>query len=345
MEKKAKVEISKKVEFYVGIAILVVLLVAVGYELRGINFKSISNKNDLSLAEAKTKVTDFINHNLMSPGTKAEVGKVVDDGNLYKVSLKIKDHSITAYMTKDGKTFFPEGMDVALIEAKNKQKQTAENSKPAVKSDKPKVQLFVMSYCPYGTQAEKGILPVLKTLGNKIDFQLEFVDYSMHSILANNDEKELKENLRQYCIQKNQPKKLDAYLTCFLKKGKGTETACLNSAGINVKQISDCMNQTDSQYKVTKNFKNKKTYKGQFPTFKVNEEDNKKYKVQGSPTLVINGTVVSTGRDSASLLKKICSAFNQPPKECKTKLSSVAPSPGFGGSANAGAGSGGSCKN
>ena len=70
-----------------------------------------------------------------------------------------------------------------------------------------------------------------------------------------------------------------------------------------------------------------------------------KYGVQGSPTLVINGEVVQTGRDSASLLQTICSAFNEQPEACQTELSATSPSPGFGtgtdetgGSADAGCG-------
>ncbi len=37
-----------------------------------------------------------------------------------------------------------------------------------------------MSYCPYGTQAEKGILPVVALLGDKIDFKLRTVHYVLH---------------------------------------------------------------------------------------------------------------------------------------------------------------------
>jgi hypothetical protein len=78
----------------------------------------------------------------------------------------------------------------------------------------------------------------------------------------------------------------------------------------------------------------------------VDKEDVEKYGVQGSPTLVINGETVQAGRDSASILAAICSAFNEPPAACKTELSSTPPAPGFGtgkdstggASANAGCG-------
>jgi hypothetical protein len=46
--------------------------------------------------------------------------------------------------------------------------------------------------------------------------------------------------------------------------------------------------------------------------------------------LVINGETISSARDSASLLKTICSAFTTQPAECQAQLSSATPAAGFG---------------
>jgi hypothetical protein len=48
------------------------------------------------------------------------------------------------------------------------------------KREKPDVDVFVMSYCPFGTQIEKGLLPVWDLLGDKINLNIRFVDYAMH---------------------------------------------------------------------------------------------------------------------------------------------------------------------
>ena len=74
--------------------------------------------------------------------------------------------------------------------------------------------------------------------------------------------------------------------------------------------------------------------KGSYPAFNIYKDDNAKYNVAGSPTLIINGAEAQSDRDSASLLKTICSAFNNAPKECDTKLSATAPSAGFGSGAD-----------
>jgi len=191
------------------------------------------------------------------------------------------------------------------------------------KTDKPVVELFVMTHCPYGTQMEKGILPVADALGKKIDFAIKFNDYAMHG------EKELDESLTQYCIQKEENSKFRTYLSCFLKdSAKGAE--CLESANVNKSKLATCVEKTDKAFSVKENFKNNKDFRGTFPGFNVQKEDNAKYNVGGSPTLVINGQEVQSGRDSASLLKTICSAFKTQPKECETTLSSETPAPGFG---------------
>ncbi len=218
--------------------------------------------------------------------------------------------------------------------------KTASNPEPTIdnvakKSDKPVVELFVMSHCPYGTQIEKGILPVAKALGDKINFQIKFTDYAMHG------EKELREQLNQYCIQKEQPKKLFAYLDAFLKSGDSD--ASINESGIDKNKLVACVAKTDKEFKVLENFNNKVGFKGSYPGFEIFKADNAKYGVAGSPTLVINGVQSESGRDSKSLLKSICSAFNDQPKECSTQLSGDAPAPGFGAGNAPSGGSGSGC--
>ena len=230
---------------------------------------------------------------------------------------------VETYITKDGKLFFDRVMNIEEIE---KEKQEASGEVPqnqeAAKSDKPIIEVFVMSHCPYGTQIEKGILPVAETLGNKIDFELKFCDYAMHG------EIELNEQLQQQCIKTEEPTKFVSYLECFLEAGDSK--SCLTKTRINTSKINSCISATDKKYKVTENFNDKNTWKGNYPTFNIHKEDVDKYSVGGSPTLVINGTTAKSGRDSASLLATICSGFNNPPEECSMELSSETPSPGFG---------------
>ncbi len=296
------------------------------------------NKNVLSMEEAKTKALDFIDKNLLQAGTTAEFKSITEENGLYKLVIDVGDSKgIESYITKDGTKFIPSMMDIKEVEDKNSQAkaQVAETPPQDIaKNDKPEVELFVMSYCPYGTQIEKGILPVLDAIGSKIDFKLKFCDYAMH------DKKELDEQVREYCVQKNEPDKFNDYLKCFLDNADFE--GCITKSNINNETLQPCIDSTDKEYKVTENYGNKDTWKGNYPPFDVYKGDNTKYGVQGSPSLVINGAKVSAQRDSASLLSTICSAFTTPPEECSTALSSTPPAPGFGFD-GAGSASTGSC--
>ncbi len=300
--------------------LLVIILVIIGL------FSFQKPNKTLSTDQAKTQTENFINTYLMQSGNKATVKEVTTEYGLYKLKIDIVSDLVESYLSKDGKLFFPQALNIEQISsAQNKDKAPNAAAPTAVvtkKSDKPTVELFVMSYCPYGTQVEKGMLPVLEALGNKISFELKFCSYAMHG------QKELAENLNQYCIQKEQPEKLNSYLQCFLEASDST--GCLTKAGVKTSQLNACVTKTNKQFKVYDNFNNKVDYQGSYPGFAVQKTDNEKYSIGGSPTLIINGEEISSNRDSASLLKTICSAFNTPPKECETVLSSASPAPGFG---------------
>jgi hypothetical protein len=258
--------------------------------------------------------------NYLAPGMEIAVNKIDDlIKSFYRFEVMTSSGIVPTYVSIDGKLLVLQEVDLTKIPA-NSQNTAAVEMK---KSDKPQVELFVMSHCPYGTQIEKGIIPVVEALGDKIDFQLKFCSYSMH------DEKELKEELNQYCIQKEQKDKLLTYLKCFLKD-ENSSASCMISAKIDDAKLQSCISTTEKEYKVLDNFKNKTGWTGQFPGFDVFKADNEKYGVQGSPALVINGSQVLSNRDSNSLLSSICSAFNNAPEACRSNLSSETPAPGFG---------------
>lgn len=319
----------------VALAVLIVLGLITTLSLRKGETTSSQVKpgKTLSVEEASAKAEEFINNFLMQGGSAAKVKEVVTEYGMYKLSIDITSDVVESYLTKDGRLFFPQALNIDEISAESQGASATENTQPVTmvsnKNSKPVVELFVMSHCPFGTQMEKGILPVADLLGNKIDFEIKFNDYAMHG------EKELIEQLNQYCIQSEQAEKFSPYLACFLEAGDSS--TCLTKAGIDKKSLDNCYAKTDKKFKIMDNFKNKVGYKGSYPGFDISASDNAKYNVGGSPTLVINGEIIQSGRDSASLLATICSAFESAPSECSAVLSSASPSAGFGyGTAAAG---------
>lgn len=323
MNKMCKRFFKNKKAVGITAAILVVVVVALVLLL----VPNKDNYKEISVDEAKAKSEDFINNFLMPSGSKASITETSEEYDLYKMKIDIGTESpVESYVSKDGKLFFPQAINMEQTAQEQASANGGQANAPVVpadipKNDKPVVELFVMSYCPYGTQMEKGLLPVLETLGNKVDFSLKFNDYAMH------EKQELDENLVQYCIQKEQPEKLTAYLQCFLAEGKGAE--CLSQVADKGK-INSCVSKTDKEFKVSENYASKTDWRGSFPGFNVNKADNTKYGVGGSPTLIINGKEVSSGRDSASILATICAAFNEAPEACSQQLNNQSPTPGFG---------------
>jgi hypothetical protein len=276
--------------------------------------------------QAKALTLDFVNNFLLSNGVSAQIGAVdLLTTRLFKLHITVDGDEVDSYLTDDGQLFFPEALNVAEIKAApaNETSPTSTPSTSFPKTVKPIVELFVMSHCPYGTQMEKGILPAINALGDKVDFQVKFVDYAMHG------KKEVDEELNQYCIQKQGRTKYLAYLTCFLIDGDNQR--CLAETKVDLAAMNTCVKATDAEFKVNELFADESTWQGgSYPQINMYKADNTKYGVSGSPTLVINGQEANTGRDSASLLSSLCSAFTERPAECDTALSSDTPAPGFG---------------
>ncbi|MEM4638036.1 MAG: thioredoxin domain-containing protein [Candidatus Woesearchaeota archaeon] len=302
-----------------GISAVLLIIVLVLLSSGGIN-KGVSKE------EIKQKTQTYLEQLL--PGQTVSVDSIEDKGDIYSLKLTVAGRQYDSYATKDGKLLFPSAIDMSEKPVTDNAQQPQQTNVP--KSDKPQVELFVMSHCPFGTQAEKGILPAIRTLGDKVDFKVRFVYYAMHG------EKEVKEQLTQYCIQKNEPEKYLKYLACFLNDSAGqgsleASNKCITDLEINKNTLEKCKTDADKQFEITKNLNDQSSWlSGRFPLFNTDKEANQKYGVAGSPTLVINGVTVNSGRDSASFLAAICNAFNEKPEECDTQLSSTTPGPGFG---------------
>lgn len=338
-KKDIKKESSKKERnSWLIISIILFLLLIASIFTNGFGLKSLIFSG--SVDKVGKEAVDFINKNLLVEGVTASfVDSLRMPDGLYQVKFKINDQEFTSYVSSDGRLLFPDGVEMTTSTASsnNDEAQQTTQQEEVSKNDKPTVEVFVMSYCPYGLQAEKMYLPVLNLLKDKVDMSIHFVDYAMH------EKKELDENLRQYCVQKEQPDKYPTYLTCFVKGGDYEK--CLGEAGIDKTKMNTCVAEIDKQYNVTSNYNDKNTWlSGQFPTFDVEKTLNEKYNVEGSPTIVINGTVVDVNPRSPEKFKEvICSAFNNPPAECSQKLSEEAVSAGFGEGTDSST-SGGSCE-
>ena len=233
-------------------------------------------------------------------GEGAEVVDVSLESGLYEVTILFEGSEVPLYLTADGEKLVQGVIPLSVI---NQQTQTPEPPE-VTKSNVPEVELFVMTHCPYGTQAEKGLIPTMKVLGDTMNAKIRFVHYFMH-------DPEETETSRQVCIREEQPDKFLDYLECFLEDGDSDR--CLTEVGIDKVAMETCISNGNAD-----------TYYAEDSAL------SEGYGVRGSPALVINGEIISSGRDPASYLDTICQAFNEAPEECGETLSSATPTPMWG---------------
>ena len=283
------------------------------------------DQGKLSAQEAAQKAIDYLNDNLpedLSASLISAVGKE----DIVEISFSIADREYSSYVTKSGSLFFVEGIDL------NEEMVKIEETKGEItKSEIPDVELFIMSYCPYGLQAQKVFLPVYELLGSKTNMNIRFVNYIMHG------KKEIDENLRQYCIQKEQEEKYKNYLSCFVVEGDFE--GCLEDVSIDQDKMNNCISATDQNHNIYSQYEDQSTWlRGAYPKFDIESNLNEQYGIGGSPTLVINGAVIVSvqkdcpeGKECVVMpdMKRtpekykevICQAFTNQPEECSQILS------------------------
>lgn len=264
----------------------------------------------LTKEEISAKAQSLVEKDLNGAAT-VKIANVTEERGLYKLAIVLsaggKDAVFTSYSTKDGKLFFAQAIDVekALNAPDLPDTQTQEPAQEPVKSDKPTIQLFVMSQCPYGVQAENAIKPVLDTLKGKVKFELKFIanrnaDGSFSSL---HGQAEVDENLRQVCAMNVYPNYMD-YVICRNANIRSTDwESCATKNGMSATVIKACAEGKEGEGLLAKNIELADTLG-----------------VGGSPTILVNSQAYPGARTAESFQSYICNAFNTPPAECGTAI-------------------------
>ena len=152
-----KIKLPKAKIYQITTAILAIILVGVFvFKPFGCTGAMIGLGDKDTVAES---TVNYLNDNF---GTDAKLIGTEEMNGMYKFALEIQGEETEVYVSPDGNVIFPIAIDVTseMIEQQPQQPQDIP------KTGTPEVQLFVMSHCPYGTQIEKGIIPVVELLGD-----------------------------------------------------------------------------------------------------------------------------------------------------------------------------------
>ncbi len=194
---------------------------------------------------------------------------------------------------------------------------------------KPDFDFFVMSYCPYGNQAEELIKKVYDTLGDTVDFKPHYIFYENYqgggdTYCFDNDSKycsmhgvqEARQDIREECV-------LDKYGIgawfdfatamndkCSAQNADTCYESIATDLGYDLSYIKSCEADKANEYGAK------------------NAELMKLFGAQGSPAIYLNGKQYAGARDANSMLKALCDAFPEgsAPSECSSVIENATPS-------------------
>jgi hypothetical protein len=267
-------------------------------------------------------VISYLNANLVQAGSTAELVSVAEKNGVYEITTRYQARNIRLYATRDCSLLFTNSFDL-----KASTPQPTQAPVP-VKSSRPSVDLFVMAFCPYGTQAEGAMQPVVNLLGTKANITVRYIatvqGTTVGSVSSLHGPTEAQEDLRQLCIHEYYPQQFWQYVSTFnrdcypnwqnatlLNACRGTTMQAL---GIDAQKIETCATGGEG-----------------LALLKIDEALSAGNNVQASPTLIINGQFYNGDRTPEAYKQAICSHFETPPAECSLTLSSQTATAATGG--------------
>ena len=298
-----------------GICIILIALLAMGLQQTG-------EGTVVLPAACGERTISYINNNLVTAGTTVELVSIAEKGGLYEIKSLYQLKEITLYTSKDCTLLFTNAITMDASGSQPAPQVTRAAVAP-VKSARPAVDLYVMSFCPYGTQAEEAMSPVVDLLGSQADIRIRYITTvtgsTVGSVNSLHGMSEAKEDLQQICINKYYPDKYWAYLGTFndecypswqnaavLELCRKNVTTALS---IDSATIDTCAGGAEG-----------------LALLGSDETASAKDGASASPMLFINGVLYSGSRTPEAYKQAICNSFETPPAECSTVLSSTSAS-------------------
>lgn len=227
--------------------------------------------------------------------TGLSLDSVGEEEGFYKVVVDYQGSDLPFYVTKNG---YLMGNTLYTI---------IPMTGNAVKTDKPKVGLYIWSYCPYGVTALEPFAQVATLLE-------DYADFKVYLYYAGHGDFEVQQNKIQACIQELGYEgywdyaetfasiiyqKCSNDVDCDLKES----ASLMDSLGIDSSKVLTCV-ETDGE-----------------SLLEEHSNSAREFGVTGSPSLIINGVKANVDRNAESFKSSICEAFSDAPEECLDTLS------------------------
>ncbi len=180
---------------------------------------------------------------------------------------------------------------------------TPEKSTASATTSGPSLELFVMSQCPYGVEAENGVIAAQKQLGGALNVRLAFIGSGKAGALESmHGPDEVKGDLAQICAQKLAPTKVLELVACMNQNPRGVGENwrdCAAKHDIDGAALAACTEGAMGQELLAASFA---------------EAD--KRGATGSPTIFLAGKPYEGGRKGRDFARAACDAASPKPAAC-----------------------------
>jgi len=277
-----------------------------------------------TLDQAKvSQIGGFLaNYYFVSTGeeTAATFTRYVDKGAYVELYYTIAGQEMPIMVSKDYKYFYAGAYElaptIAQMEAARQAaaNETAAQAQGIPQSSNPQVQMFVMSYCPYGNQAEGGLVPVIQLLGDSATFEPVYIIYPSGNECADNNgtqycslhgNAELWQDVREKIIFNMYGEK--KWADYVAKANTDCTLSNIDACWVTAADAVGGINTTA----VVAEFEASKFTILASEMAKTNQNG-----VSGSPTIKINGVTFNGGRTAQAYKDAICGAYTTAPAEC-----------------------------
>ncbi|MBN2801120.1 MAG: hypothetical protein JXX28_18420 [Deltaproteobacteria bacterium] len=173
-----------------------------------------------------------------------------------------------------------------------------------------KLDLFVMSHCPYGARALIAANDVKKTFGDDMTVEVHFIGGVTPTGLSSmHGQPEVDDDLRELCAAHVAPAKGLDFAACISRDYKRADwKACAASSGISADAIQGC-------------------FDGEGPALlKASFEESGALGIGSSPTYMVNNTRIARAGDAASIQREFC-RDNQGLAACGATVEATATEP------------------
>lgn len=332
-ENKKSVSLVAASFFVIGVLVSLGVLYSMGSGL------SMEGMVSVSKEVVGQNVADYLNANIVPEGTSVTLESVDESNGLYTVNTVYQGTDIPVYATKDGIILII-GTLYDMTQEIEPPAQTEEPEPTGSCDDVPnagraKIEAWIVSMCPYGTQAMNGMYYVAELFGDKADVVLRYITGvdGEGNPTAMHGEDERIENQRQACLREEQPDVFWDYVHCYVETGD-PET-CEATAGVDSDALEECFDERGAGYLLQDADDWETTY---VPAGG-----------RGSPSFFVNGVKVSeysfssNGRSPNNLKNILCCGMETPLEECSTELNTANPPTGYGVIGSSTSTSAGSC--